>query len=88
MIRYTLQCKKGHDFDGWFQNRTAFDKQAKRKLVACPLCNSVKVEKAIMAPRPATSKQRKDEVSLPVPMPEAPAALPEASAPWAMISPH
>jgi len=41
-----------------------------------------------MAPRLATSKQRKDEVSLPVPMPEAPSALPEAPAPVAMISPQ
>jgi hypothetical protein len=88
MIKYALVCDKGHDFESWFADSAAFDKQAKRKLVACPLCNSVKVEKAIMAPRLATSKQRKDEVSLPVPMPEAPAALPEAPAPVAMISPQ
>ncbi len=88
MIKYALVCDKGHDFESWFADSAAFDKQAKRKLVACPLCNSVKVEKAIMAPRLATSKQRKDEVSLPVPMPEAAAALPEAPAPVAMISPQ
>jgi hypothetical protein len=51
MIRYSLICDKGHDFESWFQNSTAFDKQAKRGLVTCPLCGSDKVEKAIMAPK-------------------------------------
>ena len=51
MIRYTLNCAKGHDFESWFQNSSAFDKQQKRGLVACPVCGSTKVEKAIMAPR-------------------------------------
>lgn len=85
MIKYALVCDKGHDFESWFADSAAFDKQAKRKLVACPLCNSTKVEKAIMAPRLATSKQRKGDVTLP--LPEVPAALPEAPAPVAMISP-
>ncbi len=51
MIRYALLCDKGHEFESWFQNSAAFDSQQKRKLVNCPTCNSVKVEKAIMAPR-------------------------------------
>ncbi len=51
MIRYTLNCAKGHDFESWFANSAAFDKQQKRGLVTCPVCGSAKVEKAIMAPR-------------------------------------
>jgi hypothetical protein len=51
MIRYTLNCDNGHDFESWFANSAAFDKQQKRGLVTCPLCGSAKVEKAIMAPR-------------------------------------
>jgi hypothetical protein len=51
MIRYALNCEQGHTFESWFQNSTAYDKQAKRKLVMCPICGSAKVEKAIMAPR-------------------------------------
>ena len=58
MIRYTLSCDNQHTFDSWFADSAAYDKQAKRKLVACPACGSTKVEKAIMAPRLATSKQR------------------------------
>jgi hypothetical protein len=51
MIRYALTCGKGHAFESWFQNSAAYDKQAKQKLVTCPLCGSAKVEKGIMAPR-------------------------------------
>ena len=51
MIRYALACDKGHEFESWFQSSAAYDAQAKRGLVACPLCGSDKVEKALMAPR-------------------------------------
>ena len=50
MIRYALNCEQGHSFESWFANSAAYDKQAKRGLVACPVCGSAKVEKAIMAP--------------------------------------
>ena len=51
MIRYSLQCENGHEFESWFASSDAYDKQVKRKLVSCPACGSAKVEKAIMAPR-------------------------------------
>ena len=51
MIRYTLVCNERHEFESWFTNSAAYDKQAKRGLVICPLCGSSKVEKALMAPR-------------------------------------
>jgi hypothetical protein len=51
MIRYALNCERGHTFESWFQNSAAYDKQAKRGLVSCPVCGATKVEKAIMAPR-------------------------------------
>ena len=50
MIRYALCCETGHTFESWFNNSTAFDRQAARGLVTCPMCGSAKVEKAIMAP--------------------------------------
>ena len=58
MIRYALACAKGHSFESWFQNSSAYDKQAKRGLVACPICGSTKVEKEIMSPRVAGSRKR------------------------------
>jgi hypothetical protein len=74
MIRYALKCEHDHVFESWFQNSTAYDKQSKRGLVACPLCGSAKVEKAIMAPRLA----RADVAEPPPPVPTAPAATPPA----------
>jgi hypothetical protein len=65
MIRYSLQCERGHAFESWFQDSASYDKQAKRGLVSCPICNSVKVEKSIMAPQIArkgrTAEQRAGE---------------------------
>ncbi len=56
MIKYRLNCHKGHDFEAWFSNSDAFDGQARRGQVVCPSCGSAKVEKAIMAPAVATRK--------------------------------
>jgi hypothetical protein len=88
MIRYALICDQGHDFESWFQDSAAYEKQAKRGLVTCPQCGSAKVEKAIMAPRlAATAKKRLAPVEAPASVAEAP-ATPEAPAPVAMISPQ
>ena len=51
MIKYALVCEQRHEFESWFANSAAYDKQAKRGLVTLPACGSTKVEKAIMAPR-------------------------------------
>jgi hypothetical protein len=87
VIQYVLVCHQGHEFESWFQNSAAYDKQAKRGLVSCPLCSSDKVEKAVMAPRLA----RKDK-STPIMAPrEETSAAPaptEAPTPVAMISPQ
>ncbi len=39
MIAYDLQCRKGHTFEGWFEDHKAFEKQQAQGLVACPVCN-------------------------------------------------
>ncbi|QBY01756.1 DUF1178 family protein [Rhodophyticola sp. CCM32] len=51
MIRYSLKCADGHAFDSWFQSAEAFDALAGRGLVACVICGSEDVKKAVMAPR-------------------------------------
>ena len=53
MIRYKLICDKGHGFESWFKNSEAFEAQASRGFVTCPVCGSDKVQKAIMSPRVA-----------------------------------
>src|ERR1700751_4531225 len=77
MIRYALRCEQGHAFESWFQSSAAFDSQVKRKLVACPTCESTKVEKAIMAPRVVSKKGRETAVPAAAPAP-VPAPTPEA----------
>jgi hypothetical protein len=88
MIRYALICKQGHQFESWFQDSAAFDKQAKRGLVTCPQCGSAKVEKAIMAPRlSATTKKERTAIQAPAATAE-PSPVQAAPAPVAMISPQ
>jgi hypothetical protein len=78
MIRYALRCEHDHAFESWFQSSQAYDSQVKRKLVACPTCESTKVEKAIMAPRIVSKKGRESAAPAPAPVP-APAAPAEAA---------
>jgi hypothetical protein len=86
MIRYALHCEHGHTFESWFQSSAAYDKQAKRALIACPICGSAKVEKAIMAPRLGRA-ETPEALRMAPPMP-APATPPgPASAPVAVMSP-
>src|SRR5277367_5003229 len=81
MIRYALNCDRGHVFESWFQNSAAYDKQAKRSLVTCPVCGSAKIEKAIMAPRVSASAADDAIVAPRLP------ALPQAPAPQAPAPP-
>jgi hypothetical protein len=85
VILYSLICHKGHDFESWFANSAAYDKQVKRGLVSCPLCGSAKVEKAIMAPRLA---RRDKSTSILAPAEDSASAAAEAPTPVAMISPQ
>jgi hypothetical protein len=78
MIRYALRCEHDHTFESWFQDSAAYESQAKRKLVSCPVCDSVKVEKAIMAPRIVGKKGR--QRAEPVPTPTETPAVPDAPA--------
>ena len=87
MIRYALACDQGHVFESWFQSSAAYDQQVKRSLVTCPVCNSVKVEKAIMAPRIAGAREGGNEsVAAPEKTPEKTPA--DGPAPLAMVSPQ
>ena len=86
MIRYALVCDRKHEFEIWFNNSADYDKQSKRKLVACPVCDSTKVDKAIMAPSIASPRKRGKSSPAPE-VAAAPAPQPE-TAPVAMLSPQ
>ena len=76
MILYRLRCRKGHEFESWFKDSKAYERQEKRSLVGCPTCGDAKVERALMAPRIGKSSKRKAAaVEAPAPQ-EAPAAAP------------
>ncbi|MGO9741268.1 MAG: DUF1178 family protein [Roseiarcus sp.] len=50
MIKFTLVCERGHEFESWFPYGEDFDAQERRGLVQCPDCDSRKVHKALMTP--------------------------------------
>ncbi len=56
MIKFSLICDSGHVFESWFANGAAYDQQAERGFVPCPVCGSGKVTKAIMAPAIASHR--------------------------------
>ena len=62
MIKYQLICDLAHEFEGWFQTSDAFDAQSEAGLLTCPVCDSVKVRRALMTPNLASSKRRLDDV--------------------------
>ena len=63
MIKYQLRCEADHEFEGWFRNSGDFDAQAAQGRMACPVCGSAKVGKAIMSPAIATGESRRGRFS-------------------------
>jgi len=51
MILYKLSCGKHHEFESWFRDSKAFERQAARGQISCPSCGDSKIERALMAPR-------------------------------------
>lgn len=58
MIKYQLICDQNHEFEGWFQASSAFNEQAAKGLLRCPLCDSDQVKRALMTPNLASPKRR------------------------------
>jgi hypothetical protein len=44
VIIYDLRCDHGHKFEGWFQDRQAFETQRSGKLITCPVCGGMETE--------------------------------------------
>ncbi len=51
MIRFSLKCDRDHRFDSWFQSAEAFERLHAAGMLACSVCGSHGVEKALMAPQ-------------------------------------
>ncbi|PDH21610.1 MAG: hypothetical protein CNC05_00655 [Pelagibacterales bacterium MED-G42] len=51
MIKYRLECKScNENFDSWFSSSNEYEKLKTKDLLTCHFCNSLKVEKTLMAP--------------------------------------
>ena len=61
MIKYKLICKDCNiKFDSWFASSSEYEKLKKRKFLTCHTCNSLKVEKTLMAPQLINSKSKSE----------------------------
>jgi hypothetical protein len=58
VIVFDLKCGGGHVFEAWFGSSAAYAEQQAAGLVACPMCGSGEVAKAVMAPNVAAKGNR------------------------------
>lgn len=63
MIRFSLRCASGHEFEAWFQSGEGYEAQLQASGVACPECGDTHVEKALMAPSIGRSREAGPPVS-------------------------
>ena len=63
MIRYDLECKDGHQFDGWFRDSEAFDTLVRAGQVMCTVCGSSDVSKQLLAPGIAAKSNKYEPTS-------------------------
>ena len=62
MIKYKLFCKNCNlKFDSWFASSNEYERLKRKKLLSCHKCDSIKVEKTIMAPQLINRKSNTDE---------------------------
>ena len=62
MIKYKLYCKNCDlKFDSWFASSIEYERLKKKQLLNCHKCNSIDVEKTVMAPQLINRKSKVDE---------------------------
>lgn len=70
MIVFDLKCGGGHVFEAWFGSSGAYESQLAQGLVACPVCGSGDVAKAVMAPNVAAKGNRQAAAPRPAVQPD------------------
>ncbi len=63
MIVFDLTCDCGLIFEGWFGDRTDFERQDHEGLLVCPACGGREVRKILSPVRACFSLQREEAVS-------------------------
>ena len=59
MIKYNLICKDcKNSFDSWFSSSKEFESLKTKKYLNCYKCNSINIEKSIMAPNLKNTKKK------------------------------
>ena len=62
MIKYALICKDcNKEFESWFGSSKEYDRLKKMKLLNCQNCNSLNVEKSLMAPNLSKTKKSSEQ---------------------------
>ena len=57
MIKYSLTCKSCDlTFESWFASSKEFEKLKRKKILNCHNCNSLDIEKSLMAPNLISKK--------------------------------
>jgi hypothetical protein len=80
MIVFDLVCGDGgHVFEAWFGSSEDYESQRTRGLLSCPMCGSMAIEKAVMAPRVAAKGNQRQEIRVAADAPQAAGAVPMAS---------
>ena len=85
MIKYSLKCAAGHQFDSWFASADAFDKLQNGGMITCAGCGGDGIEKAIMAPRVQAAR---NAAKPPAPLADTPPAEAVPSGPATSPTPH
>lgn len=84
MIRYSLNCANGHQFESWFQSAGAYDVLSQAGHLECPECGNAQIKKAMMSPRVAV---RNTAPALPTASQETPSQVPSGPGPVAGTAP-
>ena len=59
MIKYNLICECGKKFSSWFSGSSEYDFLKRKKLINCIYCNSISVQKSVMAPNLFSKSNKK-----------------------------
>ncbi|MDT0682789.1 DUF1178 family protein [Roseicyclus sp. F158] len=65
MIRYSLKCDKDHRFESWFASAEKFEDLRDSGRLACAVCGSPEVDRAMMAPSVASGHTPSEEAAAP-----------------------
>ena len=66
MIKYSLKCSDGHEFESWFDGADAYNKLESAGLLSCAVCGGSDVSRALSAPRVSTARSKEGPLSQPM----------------------